>query len=298
MNSPARDCRLRRLQVFARAQIFARSQCRSLRYGLGLLWVAASAAVAQAPARKPAVPPGEPTRGFAVALISTGIDYTKPAVAARLARDGEGDIVGWDAVDRDRKPFAPDASATRLAGLIPALVAPIRIAPATPATWVEALAFLARSPARVAVLAIPITDPILRASVWPQLQARPDILFVVPAGDENRDLDAELQGQVLPRRADNILVVSAIATEANAPIQPNRGGQAIDLILVPPAAARESPVGNNAMPQTSMDAAALAVGLFSCIDVRGARSAADVKRAWLAKAAHGRPGQAPILSVC
>lgn len=57
-------------------------------------------------AGKPRVPPGVDPGGVAIAIIGGGIDYTRPEIAARLARDGEGEIVGWDFIDNDRRPFA------------------------------------------------------------------------------------------------------------------------------------------------------------------------------------------------
>jgi subtilisin family serine protease len=53
----------------------------------------------------PPVPPGVDPGGVAVAIIGQGVDYTQPDIAARLARDGEGEIIGWDFVDNDRRPF-------------------------------------------------------------------------------------------------------------------------------------------------------------------------------------------------
>ena len=43
-----------------------------------------------------------------MALIGPGIDYRAREVHERIARDGEGDLIGWDFVDNDLKPFAPD----------------------------------------------------------------------------------------------------------------------------------------------------------------------------------------------
>jgi hypothetical protein len=50
--------------------------------------------LAQTAADKPKVPPGRDPGGFAIALFSTGVDYTDPAVANCLARDGEGELIG------------------------------------------------------------------------------------------------------------------------------------------------------------------------------------------------------------
>ena len=66
-------------------------------------------AVADA-AKKPPVPVGVDPGGVAVALIGEGVDYTRPEIAKRLARDGEGEIIGWDFVDGDRRPYRADGS--------------------------------------------------------------------------------------------------------------------------------------------------------------------------------------------
>lgn len=90
---------------------------------------------------KPAVPPDRDPGGVLVALISPGIDYRLPALSGKLARDGEGEIVGWDVVENDRLPFDQNdgnasaeqggdstAIATRLiAGGTPVRLAPIRV---------------------------------------------------------------------------------------------------------------------------------------------------------------------------
>lgn len=73
---------------------------------LALAWAGAAAMAADAP-RKPKLPPGVDPGGLAMAVIGDGIDYTRPEIATRLARDGEGELVGFDLVDRDRLPFAP-----------------------------------------------------------------------------------------------------------------------------------------------------------------------------------------------
>jgi hypothetical protein len=268
-----------------------------IKLGISLSVLLLSATLAQAPAKKPNVPLGAPSRGLAVALVSDGIDYTRPTIAARLARDGEGELIGWDAVDGDRKPYAAAGPATRLVELSPALVAPIRVALADAASWLAALAFLARSPARVAVVAVPVTEPMLRTAAWPQMVALRDVLFIVPAGDQDLDLDRTEPALALPPKADNILVVSALPA-ASALAQPNRGGRMIDVVLVPVAAAREAPGTAAGMPSTSLDAAVMAVGLLTCLDVRAAKSPAEVKRTILAKASKALAGAPPMIEAC
>src|SRR2546423_15285496 len=69
------------------------------------------AAVAQG--KKPPLPPGRDPGGVAIALITTGIDYTVLEVGQRLARDGEGELIGWDLGDQDRKPVDGGKGSTR-----------------------------------------------------------------------------------------------------------------------------------------------------------------------------------------
>ena len=55
--------------------------------------------------KDPPVPPGRDPGGVAIAIIGPGIDYTWSEISKHLARDGEGEIIGWDFVDNDRRPF-------------------------------------------------------------------------------------------------------------------------------------------------------------------------------------------------
>jgi hypothetical protein len=85
-----------------------------------------------AQSRKPRVPPGLDPGGVAVAIADTaGIAYTDPWIARRLARDGEGELIGWDFVDNDRRPFAERAASrvTALAELLLAEAGNVRLVP-------------------------------------------------------------------------------------------------------------------------------------------------------------------------
>jgi len=87
---------------------------------------------------KPVVPPDRDPGGVLVALISQGIDYRLPTLSGKLARDGEGELVGWDVIDNDRLPFdmgegnaAPEhgGDGTAIAARALATGAPLRLAP-------------------------------------------------------------------------------------------------------------------------------------------------------------------------
>jgi hypothetical protein len=142
---------------------------------------------------KPRLPPGRDPSGTAIGLITTGIDYTDPAIARCLARDGEGELIGWDLVDRDRMPYARhqpgSAGAPALAiSMIRALscpgrfrIVPVRVDPADPTSLSKAIAFLAETPARTVIIP---SDT--RPQEWTPFIAAtiryPGLTFVLAAG--------------------------------------------------------------------------------------------------------------------
>lgn len=181
-----------------------------------LLAVAIAATGAAAQSAKPKVPPGTDPGGIAIALIGYGIDYADPEIAPRLARDGEGDIIGWDFVTGDNIPFAatPDAGidGTRLARLILTAYArgrlvPLRIAPSDPAQFAQALRFVLQSPARI--VAVPVWNA--RPEITEMLNAAAaharDRLFVIPAGE----------GIALQRPANVLTAAPLSAMETSGP---------------------------------------------------------------------------------
>jgi len=159
--------------------------------------LAVSLSTASVFARDPKVPPGLDPGGPAIALIGEGVDYTDPELAKRLARDGEGDIVGWDFVDNDPYPYAappaadavsPEArnSGTALAKLLlktyrKARLIPVRTQPDDPASLARAAAFVARTPAAIAAVPLGSADPEQWQAFRQVLGQAPGVLFVVPA---------------------------------------------------------------------------------------------------------------------
>ncbi len=129
-------------------------------------------------ASDPKVPPGNVPAGEPVAVLTLGIDYTRPEIAARLARDGEAELIGWDFVDNDRMPYvaSPAAAPPPMLGNDAAVIAnlaspaasgvtqpgytivPIRIDAADPVSFAKALSFAARTPARRVLVPFRSTD--------------------------------------------------------------------------------------------------------------------------------------------
>ena len=177
----------------------------ALRALLGAIIVLLAHAAPSAAQKKPRIPPGTDPGGTAIALITTGIDYTDPAIAACLARDGEGEVIGWDLVDNDRKPWRDSAVAAAtvpanwgrdteaLARSIPCKgrvrIVPVRIDPEKPLTLGQALEFAAGTPARIVV--IPMWSP--KAEDWipfgSAANAFSKLLIITAAGDGTQDID-------------------------------------------------------------------------------------------------------------
>lgn len=109
-------------------------------------------------AADPLLAPGRDPGGTAVAVITRGIDYTRPDLARVLARDGEGEAIAWDTVDGDRRPFAKDDRETDFAlaaareGAV--RLVPVRTLPTDTASLAKAIAFAASTPARIVVVAL------------------------------------------------------------------------------------------------------------------------------------------------
>jgi hypothetical protein len=108
----------------------------------------------------PKVPPGTAHQDrVPLAVLTTGFDYTQPAIAARLARDGEGEIVGWDVPGNDRFPYAATGDTELIAAIAalmpedaPVSLLPVKVDPVDPTSLARGLAFVARTPARTVLV--------------------------------------------------------------------------------------------------------------------------------------------------
>ena len=248
-------------------------------------------------AAKPPAPPGRDPGGLAVALFARGVDYTHPELAPRLARDGEGELIGWDFVDGDRRPYAPARSeaypalddATALAIAIAAgehRIVPLRVDPRRPESLGRAVAFTALTPARL--VAVPLAG--VTAADW-QFFARaaersPHLLFFIPAGDEGKDLDREPRYPAALKLA-NALVVTPARTAVPLELQPgaNWGARSVDCAVLASA---------------THQALAIAIAAAARLAATRGLSGAELKAALLAGATARQsrdgatPSQAPV----
>lgn len=165
-----------------------------LRLGAAILCILIAGRAVGEP-RKPRLPPGLDPGGLAIAVLGTGLDYSRPEIAKLLARDGEGDLIGWDFVAGDNRPYAPSPNDTpaawggdgttlarQIADIGRVRLIPIRIAPARPETLAQAVAFTARTPARLLLVPI-VGDQGQTLEMLGQVAGRfPQILIVATVG--------------------------------------------------------------------------------------------------------------------
>jgi hypothetical protein len=234
------------------------------------------AAAAAGQERDPKLPAGRDPGGIAVALFTTGLDYTHPEIATRLARDGEGELIGWDFADNDNRPFAagpaPETARTTPSGIprddtalarrllevyARSRLVAVRIKPGDPASFAQAVAFVARTPARI--VAVPFASG-TRAEWEPFRQAAErfgkDLLFVLSAGDEA----ARAGGREVWPAA--FALPNAVAVAPASPTPSPAGEGQVDVWIVPRGTSMFGPLGKDA--PSPAEAVALAAGLAAC----------------------------------
>jgi hypothetical protein len=179
---------------------------------------------------KPKVPPGSSTATEpSVAILGLGLDYTRPEIAAALRRDAELEIVGWDFVDNDRRPFDSKSGAahpatserngvgTRLASVLATstLLIPVRIDPTKPQSLALGIGFAGRASVRVVAVPHISANP----ANWQVLLAAaiefPSQLFIV-AADEALATEVAAATWKRARALPNVVVVGGEQTGSSS----------------------------------------------------------------------------------
>jgi hypothetical protein len=139
-------------------------------------------------AQDPRLPAGKDPGGTAVVLMTRGIDYTRPEIAKLLARDGEGELIGWDFIDNDNRPFVKgdntmaDVALAQVLGSAGGIrIIPVRIDPGDSVSLARALVFAAKTPARVVVVPFSNSDRDHWETFGTSLKHLPGLMVIVPA---------------------------------------------------------------------------------------------------------------------
>ena len=188
-------------------------------------------------------PEGRDPGGVRVALVDSGLAYDLPLFRDRLARDGDGKALGYDYWDLDpwpydgdtsRGPFLPIRHGTAVASVLAreaphAALIPFRY----PRPDMTRMAALVRRAAEAGarILAMPLGSR--NPEDWRGFEralGRHDILAVVSAGNNGRDIDRD---PVYPASSalENILVVTSADGFGRLARGSNWGRKSVDVML-------------------------------------------------------------------
>lgn len=224
----------------------------------------------------PPMPEGRNYSGVRVAQIDTGVAYTLPDIANRLARDGRGNMVGYDYADYDVRPFDREAdkpllfarphgtgvAATLLREAPEAALIPIRASAAD----AKVLGRLPDEAVRRGGKIVLMSLGELRMAIWPALveaaRDAPQSLFVVSAGDEGRNLDLLHSPDSVPA---NLLIVTSVEADGTLSPEANWGPGMVDLAIPAERLATVSSLGAPALGSGADYAAARAAALAARI---------------------------------
>ncbi|MGF1629135.1 MAG: S8 family serine peptidase [Kiloniellaceae bacterium] len=224
-------------------------QARALRYGNGrattlLLLASDMQTVVGEEPLDPAVPPGEDATGVTVALVDSGVNYLLPQIAARLARDPEGEILGYDFWDLDPRPFDGDTGrseffpirhgsevASRLLAEAPDVrLVPFRYPRPDMTRMDEVVARAAEAGAIIVALPLGSRNPDDWSAFAAAAKIHADILFIASAGNDGRDIDAmPVYPAALP--LDNVIVVTSAEDDGRLARGSNWGAVSVDLLV-------------------------------------------------------------------
>jgi hypothetical protein len=246
---------------------------------------AGSLAGAQSP--DPKVPAGRDPGGPAVAMIGAGLDYRQPEIARRLARDGEGELIGWDFAGNDARPFATEAGADPIAKVVlaesqTARLVVARVAAGRSDQIALALRFVADTPARVVLVAADPGAPIPRADLSDAARQLPQLLIIVPA----RMVAAD-PVPAAPRNPEpaGLLIVDEEGTGATA-----------DLLVTLAAGSGSAIADATASGRIAGDVAAARVAALAArLEAREPALAGAALRARILSLAEARPTRPPVV---
>lgn len=192
----------------------------------------------------PPVPPGEDPGGVTVVHVDTGVNYLLPSIAERLARGDGGLILGYDFWDMDprpfdietsRSPYFPIRHGTSVAGVL------LREAPMTrliPYRYPrpdmrrmgEIVSYAAKNGARIVMMPLGSNREIDWRVFTLAAEKHPDILFIVSAGNDGRNIDEEpVYPAALP--LPNMVVATSADAFGRLAKGSNWGAESVDLMV-------------------------------------------------------------------
>lgn len=200
--------------------------------------------IGEGEALNPPAPPGEDPDGVTVVHVDTGVNYLLPEIAVHMARGDDGDILGYDFWDMDprpfdfetsRSPYFPIRHGTTVAGVL------LREAPMTrliPYRYPrpdmrrmgDIVAYAARNDARIIMMPLGSNRETDWLAFARAAEQHSDILFIVSAGNNGRDIDEDpVFPAALPLK--NMIVVTSADAFGRLARDSNWGAESVDIML-------------------------------------------------------------------
>jgi len=192
----------------------------------------------------PKVPPDTHFDGLRVAMVDSGVNYLLPEISSRLASDANGKMLGYDFWDMDEQPFDAQIAGspffvqrhgTRTAALLLKENPEVSLVSYRyPRNHLERMSALVSHVAGLGVRVIGLPLGSNNENDWTAFanaaNQHSDILFVVSAGNNGRNIDLE---PLYPASLDieNMLVVSSADDFGRAASRTNWGKLAVDYLL-------------------------------------------------------------------
>lgn len=192
----------------------------------------------------PPVPAGRDPPGIPVGVVDSGANYLLPEIASRLARDPDGEILGYDYWDLDRRPFDvsltpdpffPSHHGTSIANLIldeapVAKLVPYRYPRNDMARIAALIEDAGRHGVRVMNLSLDSTDRDEWMPFGEAAKEHPEMLFVVAAGNHGLNIDEQ---PIYPAgfTLANMIVVTSATADGRLTYGVNWGPASVDLLV-------------------------------------------------------------------
>ncbi len=193
----------------------------------------------------PPVPRQGPTEGgVPVALVDSGVNYLLDEIRGRLARDNNGEILGYDYWDLDprpfdshpaRSPFFPQRHGTQTAGVILADAPVATLVPYRyPRPDMSRMGELVEHAAARGVRIVNLSLGGRNAEEWRAFaeaaRRHPEMLFIASAGNDGRDIDEE---GVYPAALGlpNLITVTSASGNGLPAQGSNWGARSVDLMV-------------------------------------------------------------------
>jgi Subtilase family len=226
----------------------------------------------------PPVPAHADPGGLAVAIVDTGVNYLLPEINRRLARDGSGMLLGYDFWDLDGRPFDvhprrsaffPDHHGTMIASIVLSEAPVARLLPYRyPRPDMSRLGDLVEHAASHGARIVNLSLTSFRREEWAAFEEaaarHPEILFMVAAGNDDRDIDLR---PVYPAALalDNLITVTAARADGHLAGGVNWGVRTVDLMVEAEAMLALGFDGRRAPVSGSSYATARLTALAACL---------------------------------